>query len=136
VSFDICDSYWIPNKTNSSLKLITCGINNIHIFQLNPYKGILNSKPFNLKKIKRNFLKLFPLQTSPHILCGTFSGDLLLLDLEYEKFLVKEVTAYTDTSRAKHHMVNTFPIVPDTPKVTQILYFSLSKQIVLKGNNC
>lgn len=136
VSFDISDSLWIANKNHgdSNAKIITCGNDNIHIFQLNPFKGTLNSKPFNLKKIKRNFVKLFELQKSPFILCGSFSGDLLLLDLEFDKFLVKQVNSYTDISRAKHHMVNTYPIIPDTLKVTQIFSIPISSSILSNGN--
>lgn len=135
VDFDIDDCVWVSSGSPNpqSRQLISCGENNIHLLLLDPFKGQLHTKPFDLKKVKRKFLKLHQLPGSQLVLCGNFSGDVLLLDLQFGKFLVKEVRAYTDISRAKHHMVNVYPVVPDTPKVTHIVSFPVPAGLLHKG---
>ena len=134
VKFDIIDCIWIKNNlSQNKYQLISCGEDNIHYLDLDPFKGKINIKPFNLKKVKRKFLKLFQLVNLQYLLCGTFTGDVLLLDLEFEKFLLKEVHAYTDISKAKHHMTNTYPVISDTPRVTHIIDLPITHQLFSKG---
>ena len=135
INFDIEDCLWLPPKIlNNDYNLISCGENNVHIMSLDPYQGSLDIRPFNLKKIKRKFIKIFHIENTSFVLCGSLTGDLLLLDLKFEKFLVKEIHSSTDISRAKHHMTNTYPVIKDTPKVTHILYLSIDQALVNRGN--
>lgn len=135
IDFDIDDCVWVSadSTQSQSRQLISCGENNIHLLLLDPFKGQLHLKPFDLKKVKRKFLKLHQIRGSRLVLCGNYSGDVLLLDLEFGKFLIKEVRAYSDISQAMHHMVNTYPVVPDTPKVTHILCFPVPQALLRKG---
>ena len=129
VKFDIIDCLWVKSELNNDFQLISCGENNVHYINLDPFRGILHVKPFNLKKIQRKFLKIFQISTTPFLLCGTFTGDVIFLDLKFEKFIVKQVLPYTDISKAKHHMTNTYPVLSDTPKVTHILNLFISESL-------
>ena len=126
VEFEVEDCLWLRKKGETRRKrLVCCGDNGVHVLDLDPFAGKLDVRPFNLKKVRRRFLKLFQIEESSFVLCGTLSGDVLLLDLEFEKFLVKEVRPSSEVSKAKHLMTNTYPVQTDLPKVTHILSLSV-----------
>ena len=126
VENDVKDCAWkLYNQNNkTTYQILTCGNNDLSIYDLDPFKGTLVKKTCNLGKIHRYFSKLEFVPKTNQVMCGTYSGDILVLDLQYFNHTVLKVPQMSMAEKERLFHVREASLSPpmnDVSKVTHLL---------------